>query len=161
VIDNRSVTHSIITFQETDPMNPDDTRQRLASMGWRMRDLPGFIGQAGPLWTRREDAGWVYGLLCEARHLNPAARAHGGALVTLLDHAISTVAWEASDRAACVTLQLDTQFQGAVREGQFAQARAQVTHRTGGLIFLRGQVHADEQPVLVAQAILKVLPGVR
>ncbi|MGE0349296.1 PaaI family thioesterase [Hydrogenophaga sp.] len=139
----------------------NETRTRLLAENWRMRELPGFMGLAGPLWTRREDAGWVYGLLCEARHLNPAARAHGGALMTLLDHAISTVAWEASDRAACVTLQMDTQFQGAVREGQFAQARAQVTHRTGSLIFLRGEVHADEQPVLLAQAILKVFPGAR
>jgi uncharacterized protein (TIGR00369 family) len=139
----------------------DNTRAYLESTGWTLRSLKGFIEVAGPLWTRREDGGWAYGLLCEAQHLNPAARVHGGALVTVLDHAISSVAWEACDRAPCVTLQLDTQFLGAVREGQFAEARALVSHRTGNLVFMRGSVQVDGQPVLMAQAILKVLSAPR
>lgn len=142
-------------------MMNDNTRTQLESTGWTLRSLKGFIELAGPLWTRREDGGWAYGLLCEAQHLNPAARVHGGALVTVLDHAISSVAWEACDRAPCVTLQLDTQFLGAVREGQFAEARALVSHRTGNLVFMRGSVQVDGQPVLMAQAILKVLSAPR
>lgn len=142
-------------------MNHDDTRAHLEAMDWRERSLPGFIGHAGPLWTRREEGGWAYGLLCEAMHLNPAQRVHGGALVTLLDHAVSTVAWEACGRNPCVTLQLDTQFLGAVCEGQFAEARAHVSHTTGGLVFLRGTVQVNGQPVLMAQAILKVLHPAR
>lgn len=142
-------------------MMNDDTRTQLESAGWTRRSLKGFIEVAGPLWTRREDGGWAYGLLCEAQHLNPAARVHGGALTTLLDHAISSVAWEACDRAPCVTLQLDTQFLGAVSEGQFVEARALVSHRTGSLVFMRGSVQADGQAVLMAQAILKVLSAPR
>lgn len=142
-------------------MTDEHTRLRLEATKWTVRTLKGFIEQAGPLWTRREDGGWAYGLLCDATHLNPAARMHGGALVTLLDHAISTVAWEASERAPCVTLQLDTQFLGAVREGQFAEARASVSHKTGSLVFMRGAVTVDGQAVLMAQAILKVLPATR
>ncbi|WP_137920684.1 PaaI family thioesterase [Hydrogenophaga sp. 2FB] len=142
-------------------MTDEHTRIRLEATNWTVRTLKGFIEQAGPLWTRREDGGWAYGLLCDATHLNPAARMHGGALVTLLDHAISTVAWEACERAPCVTLQLDTQFLGAVREGEFAEARAGVSHKTGGLVFMRGAVTVDGQPVLMAQAILKVLPTTR
>ena len=142
-------------------MMDEHTRMHLDAANWTVRTLKGFIEQAGPLWTRREDGGWAYGLLCEATHLNPAARMHGGALVTLLDHAISTVAWEACDRAPCVTLQLDTQFLSAVREGQFAEARASVSHKTGSLVFLRGAVTVDGEPVLMAQAILKVLPPAR
>ncbi len=142
-------------------MTNEHTRQRLEAAHWTQRTLKGFIEQAGPWSTRREDGGWAYGLLCDATHLNPAARMHGGALVTLLDHAISTVAWEACDRAPCVTLQLDTQFLGAVREGQFAEARASVSHKTGSLVFMRGAVTVDGEPVLMAQAILKVLPTAR
>lgn len=142
-------------------MTDEHTRMRLEAANWTVRTLKGFIEQAGPLWTRREESGWAYGLLCEATHLNPAARMHGGALVTLLDHAISTVAWEACDRTPCVTLQLDTQFLGAVREGQFAEARASVSHKSGSLVFMRGTVTVDGQPVLMAQAILKVLPTTR
>ena len=30
--------------------------------GWKPRTLPGFAGLVGPLWTRKEDDGWAYGL---------------------------------------------------------------------------------------------------
>jgi uncharacterized protein (TIGR00369 family) len=134
---------------------------RLQAEGWKARDLPGFMGTAGPLWTRREGDGWAYGLLAEAKHLNPHGVVHGGALLALLDHAISTVAWEASARAPCVTIQLDTLFLAAVREGQFAEARASLSHRTGSLVFMRGDVMVGGTPVLGAQAILKAVSAAR
>ncbi len=129
--------------------------------GWKLRSLPGFVGRAGPLWTRREGEGWAYGIQMESAHLNPAGIAHGGALLTLVDHAISTVAWEASGRVPCVTLQLDSQFLTAVRQGQFAQARASVVHRTHQMFFLQGSVAVDGQRVLLAQAIVKAVPAAR
>ncbi len=112
---------------------------------------------AGPLWTRKEGDAWAYGVLSGAQHLNPAGVVHGGMLLTLLDHAISTVAWEASGRASCVTVQLDTHFIGAVQKGEFAEARAEVSHRTRNLIFMRGTVVVAQNLVLSSQAILKVI----
>jgi len=99
------------------------TPEALAEQHWKRRDLPGFMGLAGPLWTRREGDAWAYAVLAQEAHLNPAGVVHGGALVTLLDHAISSVAWEACARQPCLTLQLDTHFVGPVRAGQLAQAR--------------------------------------
>ncbi len=136
------------------PPSPDEG-------GWKVRSLAGFAGTAGPLWTRREGDGWAYGFQMAPAHLNPAGVVHGGALLTLVDHAISTVAWEACGRVPCVTLQLDSQFLTAVRQGQFAQARAQITHRTHQMLFMQGSVAVDGQMVLRAQAIVKVLPAER
>jgi uncharacterized protein (TIGR00369 family) len=138
-------------------MHDPQTRERLIAQGWKPRDLPGFIGMAGPLWTRREACGWEYGLLAEGKHLNPAGVVHGGALATLVDHVISTVAWEAAGRAACLTLQLDTLFLDAARDCDFLVATAEVTHRTAGMIFARGEVTVNGKPALQAQAVLKVL----
>ncbi len=131
----------------------------LEAAGWKSRELPGFIGLVGPLWTRREDEAWAYGLRMEAKHLNPAQRVHGGALMTLMDHAISSVAWEASGRKPCVTIQLDSQFQGAALQGQFVEVRVQVTHQTGSLCFARAEMTTAAQLVMSAQAILKKLTG--
>lgn len=125
--------------------------------GWTLRSLAGFIGQAGPLWTLREASGWAYGFAVGPQHLNPAGTAHGGALLTLMDHALSTVAWEACLRAPCVTLQLDSHFVGAVLAGQFVEARAAVAQRTGSLVFLRGELRAGDSLVLTAQALMKAL----
>jgi acyl-coenzyme A thioesterase PaaI-like protein len=130
----------------------------LQALGWKPRDLPGFIGLSGPLWTRREGETWAYGLLVEERHLNPAGRAHGGALMTLVDHAISSVAWEISGRRPCVTLQMDCHFVAALTPGQFAEVRVDITHQTGGLVFAKGLMSAGDSPVLTAQAVLRKLP---
>jgi len=150
-----------MTNPSTAPVNTQALHDDLVREGWKARDLPGFIGRSGPLWTRRGEDGWSYGFAIGPQHLNPARVAHGGALTTLLDHVISTVAWEAAGRAPCVTLQLDTHFLAAVREGAFAQARAEVAHRTGGLLFMTGSVSVEGSPVLTAQAILKVLAPAR
>lgn len=77
--------------------------------------------------------------------------------MTLIDHAISAVAWEACARRPCVTLQLDSQYLTTVKRGQFVQARAQVTRQTPSILFMKGQLTVDGHPVLTAQAIMKVL----
>lgn len=138
-------------------MAEEDRIRRLESEGWKLRSLSGFIETAGPLWTRREDNDWAYGFLCEARHLNRAGVVHGGTLVTLLDHTISAVAWEATERSPCMTLQLDTHFMAAVREGQFAEARARVIRRTRRLVFMEGNITVEDEEVLAAQGIMKVV----
>lgn len=125
--------------------------------GWQQRPPKGFVGTAGPLWTKREESGWSYGFQCDERHLNPAGVVHGGALLTLLDHAVSTVAWEVMNKQPCVTLQLDSQFLAPAKAGQFVQAQVHVEHKTRGMVFMRGRLVADGVPVLVGQAILKVL----
>ena len=76
--------------------------------GWNPRSLDGFFGLVGPLWTRKEEGTWAYGFMAEPRHTNPAGVVHGGMLVTLIDHALSAIAWEANERRPCVTVQLDT-----------------------------------------------------
>lgn len=135
----------------------DATAAALVSNGWKRRELGGFMGVAGPLWTRRDGATWRYGMLIDERHLNPAGVMHGGALSTLLDHVISTVAWEACNRQACVTVQLDSQFLSAVKAGQFIEAIAAVEHLTAAMVFMRGRLEADGATVMLGQAILKVV----
>lgn len=143
--------------QATTPEVLAQARELLQQHGWKQHALPGFIGTAGPLWTRRENDTWAYGILCGPQHLNPARVAHGGVVATLLDHAISTVAWEANERTACLTLQLDTRYLAPVREGQFIEARASVVHRTPGIVFMSGTATVDAGPVATAQAVMKVM----
>ena len=125
--------------------------------GWKARSLAGFIQHAGPLWAQREDHGWAYGFAVGPQHLNPAGAAHGGALMTLMDHALSAVAWEACGRSPCITLQLDSHFVSPVRPGQFVEARAEVIERTGSLVFMRGELRAGASLVLTAHALMKAM----
>jgi hypothetical protein len=116
-----------------------ETLATVSSDGWRSHTLPGLMGGLGPLLTRREGDGWAYAL-----HLN---------------HALSTIAWQASERTPCVTVQLNISFLGASRPGQLLVARGRVTHQTGSLLFMEGTLHADNAHVASAQAVMKRLSG--
>lgn len=127
-----------------------------ARNGWKARDLPGFLGLVGPLWTRKEGDAWAYGFLAEGRHANPAGLVHGGMLSTLLDHSLSAIAWEANARKACLTVALDVQFLGPARPGEFVEARGHIVRQTASLVFLQGSLRVHERPVAAASAILKI-----
>lgn len=132
--------------------------EALIEAGWKPRELPGFIHTAGPLWIRREDEGWAYGIATTPAHANPAGLVHGGVLTTLLDHTISTVAWEAAGRKPCVTVQLDTHFLAAAAPGDFIEVRAQVLRTTASLVFLQGQLTSGSGGgIAVATAVMKIL----
>ena len=139
------------------PMTPKPLQEALAATGWGSRTLPGFAGLVGPLWTRKEDTAWAYGLVATEQHLNPAGLVHGGLLATLIDHALSAIAWEALGRRACVTVQLDTQFLAAAKENQFLEARGRVLRATSSLVFMQGSVSADGTDLVAASAVLKLV----
>lgn len=133
------------------------TSESLQQQGWRPRTLPGFAGQVGPLWTRKEASGWAYGILAAPEHLNPAGLVHGGLLMTLLDHALSAIAWEAIGRRTCVTVQMDTQFVSSAGNGQFLEARGRVVRATSSLVFMQGQISVGAAEIIQGSALLKVL----
>lgn len=134
------------------------THQDLVTAGWKRHDLPGHMGHTGPLWSLAgADGLWRYGLLLEAKHLNPAGLAHGGVLLTLADHAMSAVAWQHKQRLPCVTVQLDSQFVASAKAGDFVVCDAQITHSTHSMVFVRAQLWAQAQLLLNTQSIMKVL----
>ena len=128
-----------------------------STSGWKPRTLEGFIGSVGPLWTRKEDQGWAYGFVPTSQHTNPAGIVHGGMLMTLIDHALSAIAWEEAGRRACVTIQIDVRFLNAVRPPALIEARGRVIRRTTTLSFAEGQLTVGEDVVVTASAILKIL----
>ena len=47
-----------------------------SAAGWKLRELPGFIGSVGPLWTKKEDDVWAYAIVSKPEHTNPAGIVH-------------------------------------------------------------------------------------
>lgn len=122
---------------------------------WRQHQLPGLMGTLGPLLSRRDASGRCYGLALDARHLNQAGVTHGGTLASLLDQALSALAWEHAGRIPCVTVQFGMQCLRPSQAGQTLVATGRVTHETGSLLFLSGEIHADDVIVATAQAVMK------
>ena len=127
------------------------------SSGWKARTLDGFIGSVGPLWTRRESDSWAYGFVATSQHINPAGIVHGGLLMTLIDHALSAIAWEDAGRRPCVTIQIDARFLTAVRPQILIEARGRVVRRTATLSFVEGNLTVGAEVAMTASAILKIL----
>ena len=124
--------------------------------GWKPRALSGFVELVGPLWTRKEDEAWSYGLLAVAKHTNAVGIVHGGVLTTLLDHALSAIAWEANERKPCVTVALDVHFLEAVRPGDLIVARGRVVRKTASLAFMHGSLAVDEREIATGSAVLRI-----
>jgi len=122
----------------------EEVQAALQDNGWKSVNSGPFMALTGPLWSKKETAGW-------------AGLVHGGLLQTLMDHALSTVAWEAANRSACVTVQLSTQFLATVREGCLIEARGHVARHTSSLMFMQGTLSVAGHEVMAAQAIMKIL----
>ncbi|MBB5216507.1 PaaI family thioesterase [Parapusillimonas granuli] len=136
---------------------PDRAPEANPPSPWRVHAQSGLMGTLGPLMSRREPGGWAYAIELRDEHLNRAGMVHGGTLAALMDHALSTIAWDRAGRLPCVTVQLNMNFLGPSRAGQLLVARGRVDHESGSLIFLGGSLHADDVLVGSAQAIMKRL----
>lgn len=125
--------------------------------GWRRITRPGFPNGLGPLWARRADSGWEYGLALVEDHANATGAVHGGVLLALADHALSLAAWEVAGRVPCTTVQLSAQFLRPVQPKGVVRARGEVVRLTGGLVFMRGVLTAaDAEAVAVADGVWRI-----
>ncbi len=132
-----------------------------ATAGWKQRSGQGpFTREVGPIWVKREKDGAdgsAYGLLAEERHTNSRGVVHGGMLMTLADHVLGWMVWDAVDRAACATVSLNNQFIAAVKPGDFVEMRGRIVRQTRSLIFIHGTATVGDKPVLTSEGIWKVL----
>ena len=131
------------------------TRQDLVALGWKSRSVPGLIDLIGPLWTRREDDSWGYGLLLDESHCNGVGMVHGGIATVLADHSLSALAWEAAGRHPCITIHLDTHFLAPIRPGSFLEARGSVVQLGRSLLFLEGKLSVGDHVVSMASGVWK------
>ena len=125
--------------------------------GWKAREEVGLMALLGPIWTKREDEGRVVAFVAEARHLNRSGIVHGGMLMAFADQALGMASTQASGGRRQVTVQLDTHFMGAVREGDFVEARCAVLRQTRSLLFMTGTLTVGDQIVSTSRGVWKLL----
>jgi uncharacterized protein (TIGR00369 family) len=134
--------------------------------GWKQRSGQGpFTQQVGPVWVKREaegPCGSAYALLAEERHTNSRGVVHGGMLMTLADHVLGWMVWDAVERAACATVSLNNQFIAPAKPGDFIEMRGRIIRQTRSLIFIHGTATVRDRtgadkPVLTSEGIWKVL----
>lgn len=116
-----------------------------------------FVEAVGPIYQRRDGEGWRFGMAIEARHANPTGVAHGGVLITLLDHVFGKLVWDALRDRTAATISLNADLLAAARPGDWVEAEGGVSARTLSLVFVRGRAVRGEVTLATASGVWKVL----
>lgn len=114
----------------------------------------------GPVFERGAKGARRFVLQVDERHLNGRGVVHGGMLMTFADLALGQAAWDATDRALVVTINMQAQFLKTARAGDLVEVTPQLVRRTRSLLFLRGDFAVAGDVIFTASSIWKVLDGV-
>jgi len=126
--------------------------------GFRPLNLPHnpFLEANGPLYGRFDGEVFVMGFLCEKRHCNPMLVCHGGMIATLADMLLLLgTNIHAKLGEFLLTVSLDIDFIGPVRQGDWLEGRAEVLRAGKSVIFTEGRMTVGGATVARVNAILK------
>lgn len=125
--------------------------------GWVVRPGKAFNTHVGPFYQLEGGDARLCGFMPDARHGNKRGVTHGGMLATAFDVALGNAAWDAAGQKPCATINLNVQFVGALKLGEFAEIAAEVVRATRSLVFLRGVMKAGGSLVATADGVWKIL----
>ena len=127
--------------------------------GWELlRGQDPFEDLAGPFYVRPEpDGTWRTGLRVEHKHMNGYGGMHGGCLMTMADFALFLIAREQLRDHESVTVSLHGDFVGPGRLGDLVEAVGDVVRETRTMIFMRGLITRNGDPLLSFSGVVKKL----
>jgi uncharacterized protein (TIGR00369 family) len=136
---------------------PTDTLDP-ARAGWEIISSNTAFGDlVGPIWRRKEGERLRFGFVVAPKHLNRSGNLHGGMLMTLADNAMAIAAREATGCKRHATIELNIQFVGAVKLGEFVEARPEVARATRSLVFMQAKMFVGARLVVTTNGIWKIL----
>jgi len=125
--------------------------------GWVLRPNRAFATMVGPFYVAPGGDPPGAGFLADERHGNKRGVVHGGMVATAFDVALGNASWDASGQKPCATVQLNVNFIGALKLGEFAFVRSETVKATRSLIFLRGTMTVDDRVIATADGVWKIL----
>ena len=142
--------HRFATIED-DPENP-------GWVLWKMNRKGGFLDLFSDVRLKRESDSRVRCRIdTEQRHANGFGAVHGGFMMAVVDQSMFW-ACHLLDRfieVGGVTLDAQTHFMGSPRVGEPIEADVEILKETGRLIFLRGLVEQDGEPVASFTGVLR------
>jgi len=128
--------------------------------------LPGFVPThlidpfeifVGPVFENGAPGAKTFAMRVDSRHMNRRGVLHGGMFMTLADLTFGQAVWDATDKAPCVTLNMQTHFLKPVVEGDIIQVVPELVRRTRSLVFMRGDFTVEGEIVFAASSVWKLL----
>jgi uncharacterized protein (TIGR00369 family) len=129
-----------------------------AANGWEaITKHTAFGDLVGPVWRTDQDGVPRFGFTVAPKHLNRAGNLHGGMLMTLADQSMAMTARVASGGKPHATLELNIQFVGGVKLGEFVVSHPEVVRVTRSVVFMRATMFVGNRVVVTTNAIWKIL----
>ena len=113
---------------------------------------------AGPFYQRKGGTISEVFLQAERKHCNTGGMIHGGLLVTMADLALCAACREGAEGIRAITVSLNSEFLSAGKEGDFVEAKAQLTRRGKSMAFARCDIVADGKTLMTASAVTRLVP---
>lgn len=135
----------------------EEAQTDAAPEGWVLGKYPDtFSGRAGPFYFRKDGIAPGVGFFSKPHHGNLGGVVHGGALMTLADMALFSIAMHGANKGfRAVTVTLNGEFLRPAPIGEFISATGEVTRRGASLAFVRGLVSAGDKDLLAFSGTLK------
>ncbi len=140
------------------PQSDDAKAFDPAAHGWEeIVNHTAFGDLVGPIWKREDGERPRFGFVVAPKHLNRAGNLHGGMLMTVADQAMAMTARVATGGKRHATIELNIQFIGAVRLGEFVEAHPEVVRATRSLVFMQAKMFVGTRLVVTTNGIWKIL----
>lgn len=122
--------------------NPD-LPQFDETLPWRDIRGGGFNAHIGPVrFARAGENLWQGMLIVDERHRNSGGVCHGGVTLTLADLTMGTATFEAGGGHPCATIEMDSHFLAAAREGERLLSIARQLRKARDLSFMECDIWA-------------------
>ena len=121
---------------------------------------PGFDpaeDHIGPFYFRQVGGEMECAFVAEQKHCNANGTVHGGVLMTFADYALCMAATDGYEGESCVTVSFSCEFLAAAELQGVVSCKPKVTRKTGGMVFLTGEVMCNEALCLTCSAVVKRL----
>lgn len=116
-----------------------------------------FLDLLGPFYYREDGETFAVGLYVEEKHANARGSAHGGLLMTLADIALGyNTAYQSDPPRKLITTSLSADFAGAVKVGDWLEARVDIQKSGKRLAFANAFLCVDGARVVRASAAFLV-----
>ncbi|HXW41132.1 MAG TPA: PaaI family thioesterase [Xanthobacteraceae bacterium] len=125
-----------------------------AAHGWERIKGHNFGELVGPIWRRGDGR---FGIVAADKHRNHRSVIHGGVLMSLADQAMGMTGRRATGDKPHATIEMNMQFIGAVKVGDFVEAHCEVVRQTRSILFIESKLKVGARIVAAASGIWKIL----
>lgn len=116
-----------------------------------------FLDRIGPLWQKRTDTGFAFGVRIAPYHCNRRGMAHGGLVITLADITLGkTGEWLSDPPVSLLTASLTVDLYSAARLDDWLEAETDVTRVGRRIAFGNCYLRVADRMIARASGIFNV-----